>query len=263
VAEIDEALGRPLLERVGNRLEFTEVGALLALRAREVLDHLERTRLEIDQLCAGECGSFGVGAAPSVAALFLPELVLSLKRQSPTSLFQFREGKFDVLAPLLENASLDIVLARETHHGYGHGFAEEEILDDPEVVVCGRRHPLAARDELGWKDLAGVPWILPVRGSHAHLRLEAMMRRHGLTIPPGCVESISLVVNVGLLQAYPYVGVFSRAYARKLMQSHPITILPLSTEGMEGCIKAVWRRDNANPMVDRMVQAVRRHARHL
>jgi DNA-binding transcriptional LysR family regulator len=263
VAEIEDALQRPILERVSNHLEFTEVGALLAQRAREMLDQLERTRIEVDRLCTGEGGSFGLGAAPSVAALFLPSLVLTMKRQSPNSLFRFQEGKFEVLAPMLEDATLDIVLARETNHRLAHGFVQEEIMADPVVVVCGKQHTLASRDHVEWKDLAGVPWILPLRGSLAHVQLEALMRRHGLPIPPGCVESISLVVNIGLLQTYPFVGLFPLAYVRKYLDANPITILPLSTDGMEGYIKALWRRDNGNPMLERMVESIRRQARQL
>ncbi len=263
LAEIEDALQRPLLERVSNHLKFTEVGALLTQRAREMLEHLDRTRIEIDQLCAGEDGSFGLGAAPSVAALFLPSLVLSLKSESPNSLFRFQEGKFELLASQLEDASLDLVLARETNHRLSHRFVQEDIMADPVVVMCGNEHELASRDHVSWEDLAGVPWILPLRGSVAHIQLESQMARHGLSIPPGCMESISLVVNIGLLQAYPFIGLFSAAYARKAMENNPVTILSLSTDGMEGYIKAVWRQDNTNPMLERMVAAIRRQAKSL
>jgi DNA-binding transcriptional LysR family regulator len=263
VTEIEETLQCLLLERVGNQLRFTDIGDLLARRAREVLEQLDRIRIEVDHLCSGEAGTIGVGAAPTVSALFLPSLVLDLKQQAPHAFFRFEEGRFDRLAPMLEDSTLDIVIAREVNHPLIHSFVQEELMPDPIVVVCGKQHLLSSRSRVGWKDLKGVPWILPAQGSSAHAQLEALMTDHGLATPPGCVESISLAVNIALLETYPFVALFPLSYVRRYLGVDRLAVLPLSTNGMRGGIKAVWRKENANPMLGRMIESIRQRARLL
>ncbi|RYG56216.1 LysR family transcriptional regulator, partial [bacterium] len=112
LAEIEDALGQKVLQRVGSRLEFTEVGAVLARHARTIIEQLARTRMEVDQLCAGVASKVGLGAVPTVAPFFLPALVNELKQRSPGSEIKLKEAQFDRLAPLLDDKTLDVVLAR-------------------------------------------------------------------------------------------------------------------------------------------------------
>ncbi len=44
IAEIEEALRQPIVSRVGNHIEFTALGHLLSMRARELLEQIDRTR---------------------------------------------------------------------------------------------------------------------------------------------------------------------------------------------------------------------------
>ncbi|HSV84320.1 MAG TPA: LysR family transcriptional regulator [Ramlibacter sp.] len=263
LAEIEDALDAPLFERAGNRVRFTDLGRVLTRRAQEMIEQLERTRIEIDHLCTGESGSIGVGAAPTLSPLFLPRLVLDLKIRAPHAFFKFQEGRFERLGPMLEDATLDVVIARELLHPLPMGFVQEEVMPDPIVVACGTQHPLATRSRLTWKDLKGAPWILPAPGSSTHAPLEALMTRNGLQPPPGCVESISLEVNVALLEGHPFVALFPLSYVRRRLDTHRIVVLPLSTEGMQGAVKAVWRKDNPNPMLEPMLASIRRHASQL
>jgi DNA-binding transcriptional LysR family regulator len=262
VAEIENALEHPILRRVGNRVEFTEVGALLTRRAREVIDQLERTRIEVDELCSGISGKIGLGAVPTVAPLFLPSLVMNLKTRAPNTSIRLYEGHFDRLAPMLEDGTLDVVLARETGHHLSMNFHHETVVADPITMVCGTQHALATRQRIAWKELNGVSLILPLRGSSTYLLLQEVFAAHGLTFPENSVESVSLSVNAALLQSYPFIGLMPLAYVRKYQNDNPnrISVLPLSTGGMLGEIKAVWRKDNPNPIVGSMLEAIRQQA---
>ena len=260
VAEIEESLRHPVLVRIGNRLEFTPVGELMARRAREILAQLERTRIEVDELCAGVAGTIGVGAVPTVAPLFLPVMVAALKNRAPNAAIRLYEYPFDRLAPMLEDGSIDLALARETTHPLSAGFVEQEVMSDPLAIVCGSQHRLAHKGRVQWKDLEGVPWILPMKGSSTFMHLESLLLRHGLSIPGGSIESMSWGANANLLQMYPYVALFPMSNARRATAYNGLAALPLSTEGMQGTIKAVWRKDNGNTIIGLLVDAIRQHA---
>jgi len=259
VAEIEESLQVSIMTRVGNRIEFTPVGAVLARRAQELLAQLERTRIEVDELCSGVAGSVGLGVVPTVAPLFLPAMMLMLKNRAPNASIRIYEHHFDRLAPMLEEGTIDIALARETTHPLSSGFLEQLVMTDPLAIVCMSQHRLAQKRHLKWKDLEGVPWVLPTRGSSTYMHLQSLILRNGLTIPAGSIESNSLGATAGLLQAYPFVSLLSLAYVRTNVQANGLTVLALSTEGMQSEIKTVWRRDNENPIITILSEAIRQH----
>lgn len=259
VAEIEESLQHAVTTRLGNRIEFTPLGALLARRAREVLAQIECARIEVDELCSGAAGTLGIGVVPTVASLFVPVLVTTLKTRAPNAAIRIYEHHFDRLAPMLADGTIDLAVARETTHPLSSGFVEEQVMEDPVAIVCAVQHRLLQKARLAWADLQDVPWILPMRGSSTYMHLESLLLRHGLTVPQQSIESNALSATIGLLRAYPFVALMPLAYARSFDQPHGLSVLPLSTQGMQGAIKAVWRRGNRNPVVALLAEAMRQH----
>lgn len=263
LGELEAALGQPVLVRLGNHLEFTPVGTLLLRRAREILAQLERARTELDEFCAGLAGVISVGAAPNIAPLFFPAIFSALKARAPSAAVRLHEGRSAGLAPMLADGSIDLALARGATDFDSEVFALREIMSDPLALVCGIQHPLAGVDDLSWKDLSGVPWVLPIRGSTTFKHLEAILQRHGLQIPKGSVECGSWSATASLLQVYPFVAVFSLAYARRFLGSESFAVLPVSTDGVYQSVNAVWRKNEDDPLVHMLVEAVRGAARIL
>ena len=85
--------------------------------------------------------------------------------------------RWDRLAQELDSSTLDVVLARYTGHRLSVNFSEEKVFSDPIVLVCGPQHSLAKKSRLAWKDLNGVPWILPPSGSATFTNLEQLLER--------------------------------------------------------------------------------------
>jgi DNA-binding transcriptional LysR family regulator len=260
LAELEAALGKPVLTRVGNRLEFTSVGELLVRRARDVLQQLERARAELDELCSGASGNVAVGAVPSVAPVLFPAIVSALRANAPNAWMKLHEGRFAELAPMLLDGRLDVLFARDTTQASDDDVVREVVMDDPLAVVCGTQHPIARTPKLAWSDLAGIPWILPLRGSSTFMHLESLLLRHDLTIPRASIESGSWNGSASVLRSHPLLALFPLAYARSFLSAQDIAILPLSTEGIQDTIEAVWRKADASPLVPLLVDSVRRMA---
>jgi DNA-binding transcriptional LysR family regulator len=260
LAEFEDALGEPVLTRVGNRLEFTPVGELLVRRARDVLQQLERARAEVDELCSGAAGNVGVGAVPTVAPVLFPAIVSALRASAPNASMRLHEGRFAELAPMLLDGRLDVLFARDTTRASDEDVMRQVVMDDPLAVVCGAQHPIARTPKLAWSDLAGIPWILPLRGSTTFMHLESLLLRHDLALPRGSIESGSWNGSASVLRAHSFLALFPLAYARKFLDAQEIAILPLSTEGIQDTIEAVWRKDDASPLVPLLVESVRRMA---
>jgi DNA-binding transcriptional LysR family regulator len=256
VRELEDAIELQILTRVGNNLEFTEAGKLLTRHARQVMMQIDRTRIDVEKLCAGANGAIGLGAVPTVAPFLLPALVAHLRDNAPGTSIRIAEGLFDVLGPMLQNSTLDVVLVREAGHSLPDNLAAQTVLSDPLTLVCGADHPLARQKRLQWKHLAGVPWLLPLRGSSTYLHLEHLLSMHGLSLPEGSIHSVSLSVNVSLLQVLPFVALLPLAYVQRYLNSKLVRVLPLSTGGFQSDIRVLWRKDNDGPLVKLLLDAI-------
>lgn len=262
IAEIENSLGSPLVVRVGNHVEFTALGNLMATRSRELLQHLEKTHAEVNDLCSGMTGSVGIGVVHSVGTIFLPHLVKSLKAHAPGVAMRIYEFRFEHLAPLLKSGVVDFVLARETAHPLSDGFSELALMSDPVVIVCGSEHRARWPVALEWSDLRGTPWIMPMADAKPLVtHLYALLQKNGLTLPPDSIESSSTTTVVGLLQIYPFVAAMPLSYAQAFVRSNRVSVLPLSTQGILGTINAVWRKDSTDPIVTLLVEAAKSLAR--
>jgi DNA-binding transcriptional LysR family regulator len=262
IAELERSLKHKILKRVGNRVEFTEVGALLVRRSRELLDHIKSVGAALDAFCAGKIGKVGVGVAPSVAPLFLPSVVTILSTEAPNIAIEVREGNFDALAPLLDNGELDLIITRETFHQRSANFHEEHVLSDPIVIVSGTSWPIAKRRPLFWRHLNNEKWLLPERGSHfCNVALE-FLDSNNVAPSGGSIHSSSLAANVALIQSHPYLTFMPLAYVRRhqLREAKTIAVLPLSTRDLLGSVKVVRRRDDQRPVISLLTTSVRNHS---
>ena len=122
-------------------------------------------------------------------------------------------------------------------------FTSEALFDDPTVIVVARTHPLARRKRVKWGDLAGVAWIVPSAGAPMHRHLLSVLETHGVGTPLKTVESVVIDANVGMLQAYPMLGLLPRSLARHHEETGTLKILPLSLGAPLGPVSTTWRAD--------------------
>lgn len=260
ISEMEDALCQEIMRRSGNGVVLTELGLLLARRGREVLDQLNRTRIEVEAMCSGLHGRLGIGAGFSLSPLLFPALVLSLKHRTPNVTLSLKEDSFERLAPLLADSTIDLVLTRFTNHRLLANFRQQTVFEDPLVIVCGSRHSLASKQHVTWQDLDGMPWILPESGTPTRAFLERELAQHGLKVPSGCVESQTWTVHLEVLRAYPFLALLPLTLARKYGGRTPMRVLPLSTSPGLEAVKAVWREDSDNFLVNLVLETVKKCA---
>src|SRR5713226_10228002 len=83
VKELEEALGVPLLDRLGKRVQLTEAGKILYGYARRTLDILDEAALELEELRGIKRGSLRVGASTTVGIYLLPAALGAFKKLHP------------------------------------------------------------------------------------------------------------------------------------------------------------------------------------
>src|SRR5258708_5894464 len=72
VKELEEAIGLPLLDRLGRRVNLTEAGSVLYSYARRTLDVLDEASLALEEMRGIKRGNLRVGASTTVGIYLLP-----------------------------------------------------------------------------------------------------------------------------------------------------------------------------------------------
>lgn len=243
IAELEKIVGVPVVTRDRNRLYLTPIGSRLADHARQALGQLDRAAFDIEAMASGVSGSVSIGVVSSVAPTLLPGAIALFKRGTPQASVSVTEGHFVELFPELEAGALDLLIARIWQPQELPGIDQMALYSEPVVVVAGRNHPLAQKNDLAWSDVAAFPWILPQANSVARRAVDALFAANGLTPPSNTIASLSLALNVELLRVMPALGLMPQRLAQTQASRGEITALPLDTRGLLSEARCFWRAD--------------------
>lgn len=232
IADIEAALGEPVVRRQGNGLVLTPIGQVLAQRANSVLHQLERARDEVVAMRGGFGGRVAVGSVSTVNSTLVPQAILAMKQQTPNVVVVVEENTADRLLNRLLNRDLDLAIVRMWHPIAHEELGQQLLGSEGLVVVVGRDHPLADFTTLDWDDTMRFPWVVPRSGSTAGGALEAMLAAQGLRIPVGQVESISLALIASLLSTGQFIGLLPGKLALAWETERRISVLPLQTKDL-------------------------------
>ena len=177
VKELEEALGLPLLDRLGKRVQLTEAGTLLYNYARRVLDVLDEATVAIEEMRGIQRGTLRVGASTTVGIYLLPAALGAFKKLHPGLVISLEIGtRARVQEQVLRN-ELDLAVV-------GPALKDPELaiipfLSDELVVVAPVGHPLAGKRGLTLKDLADQPFVMREAASGSRWSLEKAARKAG------------------------------------------------------------------------------------
>jgi DNA-binding transcriptional LysR family regulator len=177
VKELEEALGLPLLDRLGKRVQLTEAGSVLYGYARRALDVLDEAALELEEMRGIKRGNLRVGASTTVGIYILPAALGAFKKLHPGLVISLEIGaRASVQEQVLRN-ELDLAIV-------GPALKDPDLeitpfLTDELVVVAPAGHRLVGKRKLSLKDLADQPFVMREPASGSRLSLEKAARKAG------------------------------------------------------------------------------------
>lgn len=243
ISELEKIVGVPVVTRDRNRLYLTPIGSRLADHAKQALNQLDRAAFDIEAMASGVSGSVSIGVVSSVAPTLLPGSIALFKRSTPQATVSVSEGHFVELFPQLEAGILDLLIARIWQPQELPGIGQMSLFSEPVVVVAGRNHLLAQRKDIAWSDAVAFPWILPQSNSVARQAVDALFAANRLTPPGNTIASLSLALNLELLQVMPALGLMPQRLARTHAARGEVVILSLDTQGLLSEARCFWRED--------------------
>ena len=187
-----------LFDRIGKRLQPSDLGNALRARAEAVLD--QARELERGLESQHQAARLRVGATLTIGNYLAVPLMARFMRQHPTAEVTLAVANTEEIARQVGNFEIDV------------GLVEGEVADpdleltawrdDELAVFCAPGHPLARKRALTDRDLKAAPWIVRERGSGTRQAFDRAMRgllpdlRIALTLQN--TEAIKRAVEAGL-----------------------------------------------------------------
>jgi DNA-binding transcriptional LysR family regulator len=262
LAELERGLGLMLFSRTLQGLVPTPYGECLIRHARAMLAILYEARDELKALSSGTEGKLHVGMLATSASVLLPQALILLKQRSPGTNVMVTEGTKESLLPELWQGRLDLFVGRLPPTDALGTFEQKMLLEEPVLLVTGRHHPLARKENVQWADVRPYPWILPPPGTILRDPLERALEANDIALTDNYIETFSIPVLRTHLQDSDFIAVMGGTLVGSAGQS--LHVLPLRLPGLLLAAGVLWNRNRGlTPSAQLLVSCLDEVARRL
>lgn len=230
IANLEAALGVPMLERSPAGAMPTEFGEAILRRALDAADALSEGMREVAMLADPGTGEIVVGASESyIAGGVLARTILALGQRYPRMRIHIVDSNTAAMAfDDLRERRVDIMLGRVAAANHSDDLQADILFDETLLVVTGGQSAWAHRPNLDWADLMDKPWVLAPAGTAVHELVADAFRAAGVAMPPVTTTTWSMVLRLQLLSEGGYVTAFPDSLVRNNANRWNLRVLPVT-----------------------------------
>lgn len=248
IQKLEEELGQPVFERRTRTVSLTEAGTLLQARAQQALSILDDTKAEITD--DGKSGRVRVGAIPTVAPYFLPEVLRQFSKAFPKATLIVQENTTDNLLKSCTQGELDLaILALPVSARY---LEIQSLFEEELLLVLPPDHPLVSKERIRLSDVEPYPFVLLDEAHCLSDNIVSFCRQR--SFQPVAVERTSQLAMVQELVSLSHGVSMIPAMARQLDQSNRRVYRSLTGKKPTRTIAVVW---NPYRFQSRLIKAFR------
>lgn len=252
IQKLEEELGQPVLERKPRSVALTDAGTLLQARAQQALAILEDTKAEITD--DGQSGRVRVGAIPTIAPYFLPDLLRQFSTEFPHAMLLVQENTTDALLKSCTQGEIDLaIVALPVPTRY---LEIEELFDEELLLVLPLEHPLAEQEKIRIADVEPYPFVLLGEAHCLSDNIVSFCRQR--SFQPVAVERTSQLAMVQELVSLAHGVSLIPAMARHVDHSQRRIYRSISGRKPMRTVAVVW---NPYRFQSRLLTAFRDHLR--
>ena len=252
---MEQELGFDLFRRVGKNIQLTRAGQYLYEQFRDLPEYTAKAIAHAEALSRGDDGSLSIVVLDGQDVnSFLSSRIASLREQYPGMSIEMERNSFRNLRQGLDRGSYDVLFTLEFELDNRDDWDSLMLLRQPGAIAISRVHPLASRESLTIQDFKNEAFVAISReespGGYA-LLLEQCGKcgfTPNIVRETATTESLFLCVEMG-------IGVAILDRNTRLEGNDAVRLVTIPDSEAAG-LTAVWRKDNYNPMVKRLVETL-------
>jgi LysR family carnitine catabolism transcriptional activator len=197
IRDLEHSLSARLFDRTTRQVMLTEAGREFSAPAARLLADLSSAVNHVRGLAMHQHGHVTVAAPPLLAGRLVVEVAVAFRAAYPGIALKILDVASEAVLPSVIGGQADV--------GIGAFAGTEQcltrlLLDGPLVALVPRNHPSAARSAIGWKDLAGLPLIVPTPANAFRKFVDRQFMQLGLQ-PHVEIEAVQLSTVISLVEA--------------------------------------------------------------
>ncbi|RCK48645.1 LysR family transcriptional regulator [Thalassospira profundimaris] len=157
IRQFEDIVGMPLFDRTTRQVALSAGGARFLPVARRLIADFDMALEDLDAQSKGLGGKVVVAAAPSVLTRILPQIIVAFHAAHPDASLRLDEMNAGEVHDAVAKGEVDFGIAGDWRALPDIHF--QPLFSDTMGVVCRHDHPLAARDQVSWHELADHPFV--------------------------------------------------------------------------------------------------------
>ncbi|HWO97933.1 MAG TPA: LysR family transcriptional regulator, partial [Bacillus sp. (in: firmicutes)] len=235
---LEQELGVLLMERNGKNMELTNSGKVLYERAKELLDRIDETVMEVKEIDEGVRGVLSIGCVKTCFS-YVPERLRFFREQYPLVTFNLKSGDSFLLAQYLRNRDIDLAIVRLPLDMTD--FSSLPLPTDKFVVVMPE--DWGDRTKIEMKEVADIPLMLlqQLSGIGLYELVMDACRKYGFepNVICECPDAAMLLSLVG-------TGVGATLLPKSAIQALPLNglkVMEIEDYTIESESAVIWLKD--------------------
>lgn len=227
IRNLENELGTKLIYRSPKQVQITEPGKILYRHAKQMLNHYETAKREINEFNNVVSGTMKIGASFTIGEYYLPKVLAEFAAQYPMVDIQIIISNSNDVIQGIRSNKLDIGLIEgETDY---KDIDVTPFMNDEMIVVVPTDHPLSQMDLIEGNMLQNQTWVLREQGSGTRTYYDKLLRSLELNIKKTfiftSIQGVKEAVMAGL-----GIALLSRLTVQKELKSNELKTFHLKNE---------------------------------
>ena len=221
--ELEDVLGLRLFDRHTRMLRLTEAGAEILPLAHKTLADLDAVIGSSAELKTLGRGRVSIAASSVQAALVLPRVMRAFAESHPGVKVELFDVSQDEVLSMVHSGAVDFGVG--TAFGNHQELGMRSLWHESFFAVLPPGHPLAAKREVGWRDLLSEPLIASRKGNPVRTLLDFALASEGLVLNLRHETSLPLTI-AGMVEGGLGIGILTGSM-RQLAESLGLQLRPI------------------------------------
>ncbi|MBA3542591.1 MAG: LysR family transcriptional regulator, partial [Deltaproteobacteria bacterium] len=200
LADLEDALGAQLVDRLPRGIRLTTAGRVLSEHAARIFGFEHTAEAELAALLGVRRGQLSVGASTTIGSYLVPRVFGRFQRLHPEVRLELQIGNTAAIHELVRRHVVELGL---TEGLVTDDDLETTVFDQDEMVaIAAPDDPVLARAPLSARELVALPLLMRERGSGTREVIEAALAKKRLVVEPvmslGSTEAVKNAVAARL-----------------------------------------------------------------
>ena len=256
LAELEDAVGAKLVDRLPRGVRLTAAGRALSPHAARIVGIEHTATVELEALLGVRRGQLAVGASTTIGSYLVPRVFGAFRVRHPEVQLEMQIGNTAAVHDLVRRHVVEL--------GLTEGFVTDDDLSsrvfdqDDMVVITAPGDPILAEMPLAARELVTLPFIVREQGSGTREVIEAALAKKRLAVEPvmslGSTEAVknAVIARLG-------VAIVSRLTVERELADGALVLIEVADLKIRRALHLVELRGvSRSPAASRFVELLAR-----